>query len=68
MALVLKKVEQALDAANIEHFSGEADGESALIRLTDSELQMRAERSSASRDGRLNMWLLLIWRQPPLNG
>jgi hypothetical protein len=25
---VLKKVEQALDAASIEHFSGEADGES----------------------------------------
>ncbi|MDB2650197.1 protein translocase subunit SecD [Porticoccaceae bacterium] len=41
--VVLKKVEQALDAANIEHFSGEADGESALIRLTDSELQMRAK-------------------------
>lgn len=40
---VLKKVEQALDAANIEHFSGEADGESALIRLVDSELQMRAK-------------------------
>ena len=42
-AAVLKKVEQALDAANIEHFAGEADGESALIRLTDSELQMRAK-------------------------
>ncbi len=41
--VVLKKVEQALDAANIEHFSGEADGESALIRLTNSELQMRAK-------------------------
>jgi preprotein translocase subunit SecD len=41
--VVLKKVEQALDAANIEHFSGEADGESALVRLTDSELQMRAK-------------------------
>ena len=40
---VLKKVERALDAANIKHFSGEADGESALIRLTDSELQMRAK-------------------------
>ena len=36
-------VEKALDAANIDHFSGEADGESALIRLTDSELQMRAK-------------------------
>jgi preprotein translocase subunit SecD len=43
MARYLGKVEQALDAANIEHFSGEADGESALIRLTDSELQMRAK-------------------------
>jgi len=41
---VLKKVEKALDAANIDHFSGEADGESALIRLTDAKLQMRAKQ------------------------
>jgi len=40
---VLKKVEQALDKAQIEHFAGEVDGEAALIRLTDSELQMRAK-------------------------
>jgi preprotein translocase subunit SecD len=41
--LVLKKVEQALDEAKIEHFAGEADGESLLIRLTDIELQLRAK-------------------------
>ena len=41
--LVLKKVEQALDEAKIEHFAGEADGESLLIRLTDIDLQLRAK-------------------------
>lgn len=40
---VLKKVEQALGEAQIEYFAGEADGETALIRLIDSELQMRAK-------------------------
>jgi len=40
---VLKKVEQALGEAQIEYFAGEADGETALIRLTDSDLQMRAK-------------------------
>ena len=41
--LVLKKVEQALDEAKIEHFAREADGESLLIRLTDIDLQLRAK-------------------------
>ena len=40
---VLGKVERALDDAQIEYFAGEADGESALIRLVDSDLQMRAK-------------------------
>lgn len=40
---VLAKVEKALSDAQIEHFAGEADGEAALIRLVDSELQMRAK-------------------------
>ena len=40
---VLTKVEKALDEANIDYFAGEADGESALIRLVDSDLQMRAK-------------------------
>ncbi|MDG0968307.1 MAG: protein translocase subunit SecD [Porticoccaceae bacterium] len=40
---VLAKVESALDEANIEHFSGEADGESALVRITDKNLQLRAK-------------------------
>jgi preprotein translocase subunit SecD len=40
---VLTKVERALDDAQIEYFAGEADGESALIRLVDSDLQMRAK-------------------------
>jgi preprotein translocase subunit SecD len=40
---VLTKVEKALGEAKIEYFAGEADGEAALIRLVDSELQMRAK-------------------------
>ncbi|MGB0668896.1 MAG: protein translocase subunit SecD [Porticoccaceae bacterium] len=40
---VLQKVEQALDEAGIEYFAGEADGESALIRLRDIDLQLRAK-------------------------
>ena len=41
--VVLEKVEQALDEAKIEHFAGEADGESLLVRLTDIDLQLRAK-------------------------
>ena len=41
--LVLQKVEQALDDAGIEYFAGEADGESALIRLRDIDRQLRAK-------------------------
>ena len=40
---VLGKVEKALGEAQIEYFAGEADGETALIRLVDSDLQMRAK-------------------------
>jgi len=40
---VLQKVESALDEAGIEYFAGEADGESALIRLRDIDLQLRAK-------------------------
>jgi preprotein translocase subunit SecD len=40
---VLNKVEKALAEANIDYFAGEADGEAALIRLVDSDLQMRAK-------------------------
>jgi preprotein translocase subunit SecD len=40
---VLTKVEKALAEAKIDYFAGEADGESALIRLVDSDLQMRAK-------------------------
>jgi preprotein translocase subunit SecD len=40
---VLDQVEQALDEAQIEHFAGEVDGESALVRLLDADLQMRAK-------------------------
>jgi len=41
--VVLQKVEGALDEAGIEYFAGEADGESALIRLRDIGLQLRAK-------------------------
>ena len=40
---VLAKVEKALSDAQIGYFAGEADGEAALIRLVDSDMQMRAK-------------------------
>ena len=40
---VLDKVEKALDEAKIQYFAGEVDGEAALIRLTDLDMQMRAK-------------------------
>ena len=40
---VLSRVEAALDAAAIDHFAGEADGEALLIRLRDKEQQLRAK-------------------------
>jgi len=42
-AAVLQKVEQSLDEAGIEHFSGEADGEALLVRLKDGNRQLRAK-------------------------
>ena len=41
--VVLRKSKKPLLKHNIDYFAGEADGESALIRLVDSELQMRAK-------------------------
>ncbi|MDG1312183.1 MAG: protein translocase subunit SecD [Porticoccaceae bacterium] len=41
--VVLQKVQGALDEAGIEYFAGEADGESALIRLRDIDRQLRAK-------------------------
>jgi preprotein translocase subunit SecD len=41
--VVLKKVEGALAEGNIEYFGGEADGESALVRIKDKALQLRAK-------------------------
>ena len=40
---VLSKVEKALDQAGIDHFSGEADGESLLVRISDRNMQLRAK-------------------------
>ena len=40
---VLDKASAALDSAEIEHFGGEADGESALLRLNDIAQQLRAK-------------------------
>ncbi|MDG2144979.1 MAG: protein translocase subunit SecD [Porticoccaceae bacterium] len=40
---VLEKVEGALAEGNIEYFGGEADGESALVRIKDKDLQLRAK-------------------------
>lgn len=40
---VLEKVEKALDEANIEHFAGEANGETALVRLNNIDVQLRAK-------------------------
>ncbi|MDA7849848.1 protein translocase subunit SecD [Porticoccaceae bacterium] len=41
--VVLEKVEGALVEGNIEYFGGEADGESALVRIKDKDLQLRAK-------------------------
>ena len=41
--VVLEKVEGALAEGNIEYFGGEADGESALVRIQDKDLQLRAK-------------------------
>ncbi|MGB2045174.1 MAG: protein translocase subunit SecD [Porticoccaceae bacterium] len=41
--VILGKVEKSLDEAGIEYFAGEADGSSALIRLRDADLQLRAK-------------------------
>ena len=40
---VLEKVEKALDEADIEHFAGEANGETALVRLNNIDVQLRAK-------------------------
>lgn len=40
---VLSKVEKALDQAGVDHFSGEADGESLLVRISDRTMQLRAK-------------------------
>lgn len=40
---VLNKVEKSLNEAGIEHFAGEADGESLLVRLQDIKMQLRAK-------------------------
>ena len=40
---VLAKVEESLEEGNIEYFGGEADGESALIRIKDKDMQLRAK-------------------------
>ena len=40
---VLDKVENALDEAEIDYFAGEANGETALVRLRDIDLQLRAK-------------------------
>ena len=40
---VLSKVEKSLEEGNIEYFGGVADGESALIRINDKDMQLRAK-------------------------
>ena len=40
---VLTKVEKSLDEVGIEHFAGEADGESLVVRLQDTKMQLRAK-------------------------
>ena len=40
---VLAKVEKSLEEGNIEYFGGVADGESALIRIKDNDMQLRAK-------------------------
>ena len=49
--VVLKKVEGALAEGNIEYFGGEADGESALVRIKDKDLQLRAKELSQAEMG-----------------
>jgi preprotein translocase subunit SecD len=39
----LAKVEKSLEEGNIEYFGGVADGESALIRIKDKDMQLRAK-------------------------
>ena len=51
---VLEKVEKALDEADIEHFAGEANGETALVRLNNIDVQLRAKRSYRLR------WAVII--------
>ena len=41
---VLEKIEKALDEAGIEHSDGEANGETALVRLKDIDVQLRAKK------------------------
>ena len=40
---VLGKAEKSLQEGNIEYFGGESDGESALIRIKDKDMQLRAK-------------------------
>jgi preprotein translocase subunit SecD len=40
---VLAKVEKSLEEGNIEYFGGVADGDSALIRIKDKDMQLRAK-------------------------
>ena len=40
---VLSKVEKSLEEGNIKYFGGVADGESALIRIKDKDMQLRAK-------------------------
>ena len=40
---VLAKVESALNEGGIEYFGSESDGESALVRIADKKLQLRAK-------------------------
>jgi preprotein translocase subunit SecD len=40
---VLKKMEGALEESGIDYFKGEADGESALVRIKPKALQLRAK-------------------------
>ena len=41
--MILDKVEKSLDEAGIDYFAGEADGSSALVRLRDASMQLRAK-------------------------
>ncbi len=48
---VLAKVEGALNEGGIEYFGSEADGESALVRIADKNLQLGAKEVIQSRMG-----------------